>query len=99
VSDPVRPTERYMTVAEISDRMGIPADAILRFHAEGRITGRRMPGTVSAVLFLLSEVGLRQSARTGRGAGCYDRPGWIVREASRIGSTARSRRRGHRCMW
>lgn len=50
------PRERYMTAGELADRMGIPAHAILRFHAEGRIRGRRMPGTLDAVQFHMGEV-------------------------------------------
>ena len=51
-----RPMERYMTAGELAERMGIPTEAILRFHAEGRLHGRRMPGTVDAVQFRMSEV-------------------------------------------
>jgi excisionase family DNA binding protein len=56
VSDHEQQSERYMTVGELADVMGIPAQAILRFHAEGRLTGRRMPGTINAVLFRRSDV-------------------------------------------
>ena len=56
MSETDRPSERYMTAGELADRMGIPAHAILRFHAEGRLRGRRMPGTLDAVQFRMSEV-------------------------------------------
>jgi hypothetical protein len=56
VSHTERTSERYMTAGELADRMGIPAQAILRFHAEGRLRGRRMPGTIDAVWFRMSEV-------------------------------------------
>jgi hypothetical protein len=56
VSQSDRARERYMTAGELADRMGIPVQAILRFHAEGRIRGRRMPGTLYAVQFRMSEV-------------------------------------------
>lgn len=56
MSESDRPMERYMTAGELADRMGIPAQAILRFHAEGRLRERRMPGTLDAVQFRMSEV-------------------------------------------
>ena len=49
-------SERYMTAGELASVTGIPAHVILRFHAEGRLKGRRMPGTLSAVQFRASEV-------------------------------------------
>jgi hypothetical protein len=67
VSDAEGPSERYMTAGELADRTGIPAETILRFHAEGRIGGRRMPGTLGAVQFLLSEVESAWTASIGRG--------------------------------
>jgi len=36
--------------------MGLSADTILRYYREGRIPGRRMPGTIRPVRFLWSEV-------------------------------------------
>ena len=49
-------SERYMTAGELAGVTGIPAHVILRFHAEGRLKGRRMPGTLSAVQFRASDV-------------------------------------------
>ena len=48
--------ERYVTAREVADRMGLSADTILRYYREGRIPGRRMPGTIRPVRFLWSEV-------------------------------------------
>jgi hypothetical protein len=48
--------ERYVTAGELAGQLGIPVDTILRFHAEGRIQGRRMPGTLCAMFFRRSEV-------------------------------------------
>lgn len=48
--------ERYVTAGELAGELRIPVETILRFHAEGRIRGRRMPGTVCAVVFRRSEV-------------------------------------------
>jgi hypothetical protein len=49
-------SERYMTAGELASVTGIPAYVILRFHAEGRLQGRRMPGTLSAVQFRASDL-------------------------------------------
>ncbi len=49
-------SERYMTAGELAGVTGIPAQVILRFHAEGRLQGRRMPGTLSAVQFRASDL-------------------------------------------
>lgn len=49
-------SERYMTAGELASVTGIPAHVILRFHAEKRLKGRRMPGTLSAVQFRASDV-------------------------------------------
>jgi predicted DNA-binding transcriptional regulator AlpA len=51
-----RPRERYVTAREVADRMGLAPDTILRYFREGRIPGRRMPGTVRPVRFLWSEI-------------------------------------------
>ena len=51
-----KPRERYVTAREVADRMGLSADTILRYYREGRIPGRRMPGTIRPVRFLWSEV-------------------------------------------
>jgi excisionase family DNA binding protein len=56
VSRPDESRERYVTAREVADRMGLSADTILRYYREGRIPGRRMPGTVRPVRFLWSEV-------------------------------------------
>ena len=50
------PRERYVTAREIAERFGLSPDTILRYYREGRIPGRRMPGTVRPVRFLWSEV-------------------------------------------
>ena len=50
------PRERYVTAREVAERMGLSADTILRYYREGRIPGRRMPGTIRPVRFLWSEV-------------------------------------------
>jgi predicted DNA-binding transcriptional regulator AlpA len=48
--------ERYVTAREVADRMGLAPDTILRYYREGRIPGRRMPGTIRPVRFLWSEI-------------------------------------------
>ena len=48
--------ERYVTAREVAERLGLSADTILRYYREGRIPGRRMPGTIRPVRFLWSEV-------------------------------------------
>ena len=48
--------ENYVTAREVAERMGLSADTILRYWREGRIPGRRMPGTIRPVRFLWSEV-------------------------------------------
>jgi excisionase family DNA binding protein len=48
--------ERYVTAREVAERLGLSADTILRYYCEGRIPGRRMPGTIRPVRFLWSEV-------------------------------------------
>ena len=66
--------ERYVTAREVAERVGLSPDTILRYYREGRIPGRRMPGTIRPVRFLWSEVeavwDCRQSSsswsRTGR---------------------------------
>jgi excisionase family DNA binding protein len=45
-----------VTAREVADRMGLAPDTILRYYREGRIPGRRMPGTIRPVRFLWSEV-------------------------------------------
>jgi excisionase family DNA binding protein len=50
------PRERYITAREVAERMGLSADTILRYYREGRIPGRRLPGTIRPVRFLWSEV-------------------------------------------
>ncbi len=56
MTQPHKQPERYMTAGELAGVTGIPAHVILRFHAEGRLKGRRMPGTLSAVQFRASDV-------------------------------------------
>ena len=56
MSEPNAPRERYVTAREVADRLGLSADTILRYYREGRIPGRRMPGTIRPVRFLWSEV-------------------------------------------
>ena len=56
MSQPDESRERYITAREVAERMGLSADTILRYHREGRIPGRRMPGTIRPVRFLWSEV-------------------------------------------
>ena len=41
--------ERYVTAREVAERLGLSADTILRYYREGRIPGRRMPGTIRPV--------------------------------------------------
>lgn len=50
--------ERYVTAREVAERFGLSADTILRYHREGKIPGRRMPGQIRPVRFLWSEVEL-----------------------------------------
>jgi excisionase family DNA binding protein len=56
VREPNEPREHYVTAREVADRLGLSADTILRYYREGRIPGRRMPGTIRPVRFLWSEV-------------------------------------------
>jgi excisionase family DNA binding protein len=56
VNQPKESRERYVTAREVADTLGLSADTILRYHREGRIPGRRMPGTIRPVRFLMSEV-------------------------------------------
>jgi excisionase family DNA binding protein len=56
VREPNEPRERYVTAREVADRLGLSADTILRYYREGRLPGRRMPGTIRPVRFLMSEV-------------------------------------------
>ena len=56
MSQPDESRERYVTAREVAERMGLSADTILRYYREGRIPGRRMPGTIRPVRFLWSEV-------------------------------------------
>ena len=51
-----RQTERFITAKEVGDRVGLSPETILRYYREGRIPGRRMPGTIRPVRFLWSEV-------------------------------------------
>jgi excisionase family DNA binding protein len=55
VSD-VNVQERYITAREVAERVGLSPDTILRYWREGRIPGRRLPGTIRPVRFLWSEV-------------------------------------------
>jgi excisionase family DNA binding protein len=48
--------ERYITAREVADRVGLSPDTILRYYRDGRIPGRRMPGTIRPVRFVWSEV-------------------------------------------
>ena len=48
--------ERYVTAREVAERLGLSADTILRYYRDGRIPGRRLPGTIRPVRFLWSEV-------------------------------------------
>jgi excisionase family DNA binding protein len=48
--------EPYITAREVAERLGLSADTILRYYREGRIPGRRMPGTIRPVRFRWSEV-------------------------------------------
>ena len=48
--------ENYVTAREVAERLGLSADTILRYYREGKIPGRRMPGTIRPVRFLWSEI-------------------------------------------
>jgi excisionase family DNA binding protein len=48
--------EPYITAREVADHFGLSPDTILRYYREGRIPGRRMPGTIRPVRFRWSEV-------------------------------------------
>jgi excisionase family DNA binding protein len=50
------PGERYVTAREVADRVGLSPDTILRYYREGRIPGRRLPGTIRPIRFVWSEV-------------------------------------------
>jgi excisionase family DNA binding protein len=51
-----REREPYLTAQEVAERLGLAPGTILRYYREGRIPGRRMPGSVRPVRFLRSEV-------------------------------------------
>jgi len=48
--------EPYVTAREIAERVNLSPDTILRCYREGKIPGRRLPGTLRPVRFLWSEV-------------------------------------------
>ena len=48
--------EPYITAREAAVRLGLTPDTILRYYRDGRLPGRRMPGTVRPVRFVWSEV-------------------------------------------
>jgi excisionase family DNA binding protein len=48
--------EKYVTAREVAEQLGLSAGTILRYYREGKIPGRRMPGTIRPVRFLWSEV-------------------------------------------
>jgi predicted DNA-binding transcriptional regulator AlpA len=48
--------EQYVTAREIAERFDLSPDTILRYYRDGRIPGRRLPGTIRPVRFLWSEV-------------------------------------------
>ena len=48
--------ERYVTWREVAERLGLSVDTILRYYRDGRIPGRRLPGTIRPVRFLWSAV-------------------------------------------
>jgi excisionase family DNA binding protein len=48
--------ERYVTAREVAERLGLSPDTILRDYRDGKIPGRRLPGTIRPVRFLWSEV-------------------------------------------
>jgi excisionase family DNA binding protein len=48
--------ERYITAKEVAARVGLSPETILRYYREGKIPGRRLPGSVRPVRFLWSEV-------------------------------------------
>jgi excisionase family DNA binding protein len=56
--------EPYNTAREVAERLGLSPDTILRYYREGRIPGRRMPGTIRPVRFRWSEVEAAWECRT-----------------------------------
>lgn len=48
--------EHYITAREVAVRLGLTPDTILRYYRDGRLPGRRMPGTVRPVRFVWTEV-------------------------------------------
>ncbi len=50
------PAGQYVTAREITERVGLSTDTILRYYRDGKIPGRRMPGQIRSVRFLWSEV-------------------------------------------
>jgi excisionase family DNA binding protein len=48
--------EPYITAREVAERVNLSADTVLRYWRDGRIPGRRLPGTIRPVRFLWSEV-------------------------------------------
>jgi excisionase family DNA binding protein len=78
-----KPRERYVTAREVADRLGLSPDTILRYYRDGRIPGRRMPGTIRPVRFLWSEV---ESAWNGLADEAADeaRRAWTGRLGGRV---------------
>lgn len=56
MSNEHEPRERYVTAREVAEHLGLSPDTILRYYREGRIPGRRLPGTIRPVRFLWSEI-------------------------------------------
>jgi excisionase family DNA binding protein len=75
--------ERYVTAREVAERLGLSPDTILRYYRDGKIPGRRLPGTIRPVRFLWSEV---EAAWTGLAIEAADeaRRAWT----SRLGAGA-----------
>jgi excisionase family DNA binding protein len=49
-------SEPFVSAKEIAERLGLSELTLLRHYREGRIPGRRMPGTLNAIQFRWSEV-------------------------------------------
>ena len=48
--------EPYITAREVAVRLGLAPDTVLRYHRDGRLPGRRMPGTIKPIRFVWSEI-------------------------------------------
>jgi predicted DNA-binding transcriptional regulator AlpA len=48
--------EPYLTAREVAGRLGLTPATVLRYHRQGRLPGRKMPGTFRPIRFVWSEI-------------------------------------------